>query len=102
MFPPRYAALVTLANVVDPAGNFAFVERVLRMDTTLGRRTLVSRAIENPVLHRLAFGLIGAAEVTVAGPCLWGVTRLALCFGIASTETLILSVFSSDAYRVFL
>jgi len=79
-FSGGYAALVALGNLVDPASNFAFVEHVLRMDTTLGSPALMSRAIESPVLHRLVFGLIVATEVTVAGLCLWGAIRLGRAF----------------------
>ena len=72
-----YAALVTLGNGVDPQTNLAFVEHVLRMDTTFGRPALMTRAIDAPALHRTAFALIVATELLVAGLCLWGALRMA-------------------------
>ena len=71
-----FAALVTWSNVVDPGTNFAFVEHVLQMDTTFRSPALMGRAIEGPLLHRVAFGLIVAVEATVAGLCLWGALQL--------------------------
>jgi predicted small integral membrane protein len=71
-----YAGLVTLGNVVDPETNLAFVEHVLRMDTTFGRPALRGRAIEDPNTHRMMFGLIVATEAMISGLCLWGSIRL--------------------------
>jgi predicted small integral membrane protein len=76
-----YAALVAWGNFVDPATNLAFVEHVLRMDTTFGRPGLMSRAIENSTMHRLAFGVIVGLEITIAGLCGWGSVRLARTWG---------------------
>ena len=46
-----FAALVTWSNVVDPGTNLAFVEHVLRMDTTFRRPPLVGRSIDAAELH---------------------------------------------------
>lgn len=72
-----YAVLVAWGNFSDPDTNLVFVEHVMRMDTTLGRPALMTRAIDSPVLHRLAFGLIVFAESVIAALCLLGAALLA-------------------------
>lgn len=71
-----FALLAGTGNLLDPGSNLAFVQHVLSMDTTFPDNQLRGRAITSPSLHLAAFGLIVAAELLVAGLCLWGGVRL--------------------------
>jgi predicted small integral membrane protein len=71
-----FFTLVALGNLTDPGGNWPFVQHVLAMDTTFGDSRLMWRAITEPWLQRLAFGLIILCQVATA-VLLWiGVVRL--------------------------
>ena len=76
-----YAALVAWGNFSDPDTNLVFVEHVMRMDTTFGRPALMTRSIDSPVLHRLAFDVIVFAESIIAALCLLGAAMLARRLG---------------------
>ena len=57
-----FALLVCLNNVMDYATNYAFVQHTLSMDTVYPDNTLKYRAIFNPVIWNLSYGLIIFAE----------------------------------------
>ena len=53
-----FAFLVTFDNVTDYDANFQFVRHVLSMDTTFPDNPLTYRAITNPLLWHLGYGVI--------------------------------------------
>ncbi|MBS0234712.1 MAG: DUF2165 domain-containing protein [Proteobacteria bacterium] len=61
-----FCLLVAFDNITDYSTNYAFVQHVLSMDTTLPGNALKYRAISKPVLWQLAYAAIIAAEA-VAG-----------------------------------
>jgi predicted small integral membrane protein len=69
-----FALLVCFNNLVDYGSNFAFVRHVLSMDTTFADNALRWRAIADPTLHHVAYGLIIAGE---------GVTGILFAIGTA-------------------
>ena len=69
-------SLVAFGNITDYDTNFAFVQHVLRMDTTFPNATIRYRAITDPALHHAAYALIIAAEVLTAALCWIGSFRL--------------------------
>jgi predicted small integral membrane protein len=71
-----FLTLVTFGNLTDYDTNFAFVQHVLAMDTIFATSTITYRAVTNPVLHHLAYGLIIMAQAIVSALCWIGVFRL--------------------------
>lgn len=71
-----FASLAALGNVTDYDTNFRFVQHVLSMDSLFAETAITYRAIQVPLLHHLAYGLIIALEVLVAGLCWVGAWRL--------------------------
>jgi len=71
-----FALLVAYNNLRDPASNLRLVEHVLGMDSVFPDTRLKDRAIASPALHRIAFGLIVAAEFLTAALCLVGAAIL--------------------------
>jgi predicted small integral membrane protein len=57
-----FALLVCLNNVADYDSNYAFVQHTLSMDTVFPSNTLKYRAILDPLVWNLAYGLIIFAE----------------------------------------
>lgn len=57
-----FALLVCLNNVMDYGSNYAFVQHTLSMDTVFPDNTLKYRAILDPLVWSLAYGLIIFAE----------------------------------------
>lgn len=57
-----FALLVCLNNVMDYGSNYAFVQHTLSMDTVFPGNTLKYRAILDPLVWSLAYGLIIFAE----------------------------------------
>ncbi|WP_233840909.1 DUF2165 domain-containing protein [Dyella sp. 2HG41-7] len=57
-----FAFIVTFDNIVDYGSNFLFVQHVLSMDTTFPGNALMGRAITNPTMWHVSYGLIIAAE----------------------------------------
>ncbi|MBS7540414.1 DUF2165 family protein [Ancylobacter lacus] len=58
-----FAGLVTIGNLVDYGSNYAFVQHVLSMDDTFpGNALAAARAITDPRLWQLGYGLIIAGE----------------------------------------
>ena len=53
-----FALLACLNNVMDYSSNYAFVQHTLSMDTVFPDNTLKYRAIVNPLVWSLAYGLI--------------------------------------------
>ena len=71
-----FLTLVTFGNLTDYDTNFAFVQHVLAMDTIFATSTITYRAVTNPVLHHLAYGLIITTQAIVSVLCWIGVFRL--------------------------
>jgi len=71
-----FLTLVTFGNITDYDTNFAFVQHVLAMDTIFATSTITYRAVTNPLLHHLAYGLIIATQAIVSVLCWIGVFRL--------------------------
>jgi predicted small integral membrane protein len=71
-----FLTLVTFGNLTDYDTNFAFVQHVLAMDTIFATSTVTYRAVTNPVLHHVAYGLIIATQAIVSALCWIGVFRL--------------------------
>ncbi|TXN76145.1 DUF2165 domain-containing protein [Methylobacterium sp. WL18] len=59
-------ALAVLDNVVNPAGNYSFVQHVLSMDTIEAGAPILDRAIINPTLQKAAFVVIVTGEALTA------------------------------------
>lgn len=57
-----FALLVGFNNLADYSSNYSFVQHTLSMDTVFPGNTLKSRAILDPFLWSLAYGLIIFAE----------------------------------------
>jgi predicted small integral membrane protein len=71
-----FALLIGLDNIIDYGTNFAFVQHVLSMDTTLPGNKLMWRAITSEWVHHLAYALIIAAELATGALCSAGAWRL--------------------------
>ncbi len=71
-----YASLVALNNLTDYDSNFVLVSQVLTMDTTFPDNKGLWRAIESPIIHRIAYGFIIFTEIVIAGLCGLGSFRL--------------------------
>ena len=61
-----FAALVAFNNLSDYGSNFAFVQHVLAMDTVFASSTARWRALEQPLVWHIAYGLIIASELLTA------------------------------------
>lgn len=57
-----FAFLVTFGNITDYGANFRFVRHVLSMDTTFPDNPLAYRAITDPMLWHLGYGVIILGE----------------------------------------
>jgi predicted small integral membrane protein len=79
------ALIIVINNVTDYHTNFQYVYHVLTMDTIFPDSTLTWRAIRDPGLQRLAYGLIIATELTIALLCLTGAGRLLGAISTAGT-----------------
>ncbi len=55
--------MVGFNNLVDYGSNYSFVQHTLSMDTVFAGNTLKSRAILNPLIWNIAYGLIIFAEL---------------------------------------
>ncbi len=65
-----YFTLVVVGNLTDYGTNYAFVEHVLKMDTTFNSPNLMWRAIDSPVFHNLFYWIIILTEI-LAATYLW-------------------------------
>lgn len=81
-----FALLVALNNLRDPQSNLRLVEHVLSMESVFPDTRLKSRAIVSPLAHRVAFGLIVAAESATAFLCLAGAAILSRALGAGPAE----------------
>jgi len=91
-----FALLVTFNNLVDYGSNYEFVRHVLSMDTTFPDNALKWRAITQPSLWKIAYGLIILTEATVGVLLAFGALRLgttlrssAQMFNAAKTYTVV-------------
>lgn len=57
-----FAFIVAFDNLIDYNSNFLFVQHVLSMDTTFPGNALTVRAIASPVVWKISYWLIIAAE----------------------------------------
>jgi predicted small integral membrane protein len=71
-----FCLLVTFDNITDYGTNYLFVQHVMSMDTTFPGNTLMYRAIVNPTIWHIAYGLIIAAEGITGILFLAGAVRL--------------------------
>ena len=71
-----FALLVCLNNLADYDSNYAFVQHTLSMDTVFPSNTLKYRAILDPFVWSLAYGLIIFAEFLTGVLLLIGAIRL--------------------------
>lgn len=71
-----FASLAAFGNITDYGVNFAFVQHVLLMDTIFPSAAIHYRAIESPLMHHLAYGLIIICEAFVAVLCWSGAWRM--------------------------
>ena len=81
-----FALLVAYNNLRDPSSNLRLVEHVLGMDSVFPDTRLKDRAITSPLVHRIAFWLIVAAEALTAALCLVGAAILARLHGSGAEE----------------
>jgi predicted small integral membrane protein len=81
-----FALLVAYNNLRDPASNLRLVEHVLAMDSVFPDTRLKDRAITSPLVHRIAFWLIVAAEGATGLLCLAGAAILARMHGSGAEE----------------
>lgn len=71
-----FASLVVFNNLTDYGSNYAFVEHVLRMDTTFPDNKGMWRSIDSPLVYNALYWLIIATESAVAILCWVGGWRL--------------------------
>src|SRR5919106_1568566 len=71
-----FTTLVVFNNITDYGSNYAFVEHVLRMDTTFPNNKGMWRAITSPTLHHAAYMLIILVEGITALLCWAGAVKL--------------------------
>lgn len=72
-----FASLAAVGNISDYESNFKFVSHTLKMDTTYPDNKEMWRAIDNPIVHHLAYGFIILTELVIAILCWLGGYRLA-------------------------
>ena len=60
------ALLVAFTNLTDSGGNRPFVQHVLSMDTTFHNPAVAYRAIDNPRMWTLSYGLIIFGEAVTS------------------------------------
>lgn len=66
-----FGLLVAVDNVIDYGTNYAFVQHVFSMDTTFPGNGLMGRAITDPAVWRLGYGVIIFGEA-LTGLCFLG------------------------------
>jgi predicted small integral membrane protein len=71
-----FASLAAVSNITDYDSNYKLVSHVLKMDTTYPDNKGMWRAIDNPIIHHLAYGCIILAELVIAVLCWLGGYRL--------------------------
>ena len=71
-----FCLLVAFDNITDYGTNYLFVQHVLSMDTTFPGNALLYRSITNPLLWKIAYALIIAAEGVTGVLFLAGAIRL--------------------------
>lgn len=72
-----FASLAAVSNFTDYESNYRLVSHVLKMDTTYPDNEVMWRAIDNPIVHHLAYGCIILIELVIAVLCWLGGYRLA-------------------------
>ena len=71
-----FCLLVAFDNITDYKTNYVFVQHVLSMDTTFSGNELMYRSISNPLVWRIAYALIIAAEALTGLLFLAGTFRM--------------------------
>ena len=72
-----FFAVVAFGNITDYGTNWAFVQHVLAMDTIFPNSTLRWRAITDPRIAALGYGLIIAWQALTAAILLYAAARMA-------------------------
>ena len=72
-----FFGVVAFGNITDYGTNWAFVQHVLAMDTIFPNSTLRWRAITDPRIAALGYGLIIAWQVLTAAVLLYAAARMA-------------------------
>jgi predicted small integral membrane protein len=70
------ALIIVINNGTDYNANFRYIYHVLTMDTVFPDNQLTWRAIQDPILQRLAYGMIIVAEGAISLLCFLGTIRL--------------------------
>jgi len=70
------ALIIVINNVTDYDANFRYIYHVLTIDTVFPDSQLTWRAIREPGLQRLAYGIIIGTESAIALLCFSGAIRL--------------------------
>ncbi len=70
-----FASIVVFNNLTDYDSNYAFIDHVLKMDTTFPDNRGMWRAIDSPFLHHAIYCLIIFVEATIAVLC-WLAVRI--------------------------
>ena len=71
-----FCLLVAFDNITDYGTNYLFVQHVMSMDTTFAGNALIYRSVTNPMLWRIVYALIIAAEAVTGILFLAGAIRL--------------------------
>jgi predicted small integral membrane protein len=80
------ALIIVMNNVTDYDANFRYIYHVLTMDTVFPDSQLTWRAIREPVLQRLAYGMIIGTESAIALLCFLGAIRLFVALKQSATD----------------
>ncbi|WP_252180494.1 DUF2165 domain-containing protein [Endozoicomonas sp. 4G] len=73
-----FSTLVVFNNLVDYPSNYLYVQHVMTMDTTGNNAQAAWRAIYDPVIWKVVYGLIIALESVIALLCWAGVVCMSL------------------------
>lgn len=71
-----FLGLIAVNNITDYGANLRYVEHVLSMDTTFPGNQLKWRAITNPLLHHLFYGILILWQAAAALLCWAGALQL--------------------------
>lgn len=68
--------IIAFSNTTDYYSNFAFVEHVMKMDTTFESNKMMYRAINSNIFHHIAYIVIIALEALNSYCCLRGAWQM--------------------------
>lgn len=81
-----FYTLVVLNNTTDYGSNYAFVQHVMKMDTTFPGNHGMWRAINSPGLHTAFYVWIIAWEAVSMALCWWGAGRMGEALRASAAE----------------